>query len=128
MTDHRQTNPSDPIENGGRDSRGRWTKGNPGGPGGGKHARRVMALRSAFLRAITDEDMERVVRAMVEEAVGGNVAAAKLLCERALGAVEALDLLVRLEELESAVGGAPRHKGGAPVTFRLPQDAAIQRG
>ena len=83
MTDHRDTTPTGPIENGGRDIRGRWTTGNPGGPGGGKHAHRVMALRSAFLRAITDEDMARVVRAMVAEAESGNVAAAKLLCDRA---------------------------------------------
>ncbi|MFT5430178.1 MAG: hypothetical protein ACI9OJ_000851 [Myxococcota bacterium] len=101
MTDHRNTTPSDPFADG-RDAKGRFGKGNPGGPGN-PLVSKVMALRSAFMNAVTPEDMKEVVEAMVREAKAGNVQAQKLFIDRCLGPAEALDLLARLEELEDAV-------------------------
>ena len=69
-----------PSTNGGngRDARGRFAKGNPGGPGN-PQARKVAALRSTLLRTVTQKDMREVTRAMMDKAKGGDVAAAKLL-------------------------------------------------
>jgi len=108
MTDHRHTPPTDPYVDG-RDNQGRFTAGNAGGPGN-PHAKRVAALRSAFLRAATPEDMKAVVEAMVKEAKAGNVQATKLFLDRCLGPAEALDLLVRLSELEDAVSASLGHR------------------
>ena len=68
-------------------------KGNP-------HAKRVGQLRSVMLRTITVADMRAVVRKLVESAKGGDVAASKLLFDRCLGRPDALDVLLRLDELE----------------------------
>lgn len=67
-----------------RDNRGRFVKGNPGGPGNPKmrslteQAKRIRAL-------VTDEDLERVVRRLVELAEGGDAQACKLVLERLAG-------------------------------------------
>lgn len=84
----------------GRDDRGRFVKGNPGGPGNPLGAR-VAKLRGALLEAVTPEDVRAVARALVEAAKGGNVQAAREVLQRVLGAPEALDLAERLEALEA---------------------------
>ena len=75
-------------------------------------SRRVKRLRAELLRAITPHDIRRIVEALIREAEGGNVAAAKELLNRALGPAEAIDLLERLELLEALLGthveGSPR--------------------
>lgn len=72
--------------NGLHDARGKFAKGNPGGPGN-PHAARVAKLRAALLDAITPEAITAVVKALVSEAKAGNVAAAKELLDRAVGKV-----------------------------------------
>src|SRR5690606_4555634 len=62
----------------GRDSRGRFTRGNPGGPGN-PHARRTAALKNAFLAEVTEEDLRAVTRRVIEQAREGDLAAARLL-------------------------------------------------
>lgn len=69
-----------------RDDAGRFTAGNRGGPGN-PHARRTAEFRSAFLDAVTPEDVAAVVRALVNLATRGNVAAARELLERTCGRV-----------------------------------------
>ena len=54
--------------------------------------------------------MKAVVEAMVKEAKAGNVQATKLFLDRCLGPAEALDLLVRLSELEDAVSASLGHR------------------
>jgi hypothetical protein len=75
-----------PTANGpdGRDGRGRFAKGNAGGPGN-PFARQVAALRRALLAAVTEEDMEVVARRLVAQAVEGDIAAARLLLSYTLG-------------------------------------------
>jgi hypothetical protein len=78
--------PPSPTANGtnGRDGRGRFAKGNAGGPGN-PFARRVAGLRRALLEAVTEEDMEVVARRLVAQAVEGDIAAARLLLSYTLG-------------------------------------------
>ena len=50
-----------------RDVQGRFTKGNPGGPGN-PYAKRVAELRSRLLGAITDEQWDTIARQLIEDA------------------------------------------------------------
>ena len=61
----------------GRDAKGRFARGNAGGPGN-PFARRTAELRRAFLAEASGEDLRAVCRALLERAKGGDVAAAKL--------------------------------------------------
>lgn len=87
----------------GRDDRGRFVRGNPGGPGN-PHARQVARFRAALLEAVTDDDLRAIARKLVEESKAGNVSAAGLLLDRLLGKVEAADFADRMESLERALG------------------------
>ena len=62
----------------GRANNGRFAKGNSGGPGN-PHAARVPKLRSALLEAVTVEDIQAVIAALMKQAKEGDVAAAKEL-------------------------------------------------
>lgn len=90
--------PKEPFGNG-RDARGRFTKGNPGGPGN-PAAKRVAALRMALLEAVTEDDMRVIVRRLVKEAKAGNIQAAREVLLRTLGRPLEADLVERLDELE----------------------------
>jgi hypothetical protein len=96
---NKQPSPNGP--NGGRDPRGRFLKGNGGGPGN-PHAKRVAKLRSVVIAAVTETDLRAIVQRLVLLAKTGDVAAAKLLLDRILGPAESLDFIERLETLEAA--------------------------
>ncbi|MCC5821842.1 MAG: hypothetical protein LAT64_00985 [Phycisphaerales bacterium] len=85
----------------GRTPGGRFTKGNPGGPGN-PHAAKVAKLRAAILRAVTPEDIEGIVLAMVHRAKGGDMAAVRELLDRAIGKPTDANIAERLEMLEEA--------------------------
>src|SRR5437879_3639900 len=68
----------------GRDQRGRFARGNKGGPGN-PFARQVAASRAALLASVTAEDLAAIVRALIDKAKGGDVAAAKLVFAYVLG-------------------------------------------
>ena len=75
----------------GRDARGRFTAGNRGGPGN-PHARRVAELKQAVLDALTPVKLQLIVERLIGLALGGDVAAARLLFQYALGKpAEAVD-------------------------------------
>src|SRR5258708_3197283 len=63
---------------------GRFTRGNPGGPGN-PFARQVAELGKVMLQAVTPEKMLVIAGAMIERAQKGDVAAAKLLMQYTLG-------------------------------------------
>ena len=101
---------ADPLANGGngngrgRDPTGRFAEGNRAAVGRAtSHAERVAKLRAMMLKTITPTAVRRVVKALVREAEGGNVAAAKELLDRAVGRPISPDLLGRIEDLESNV-------------------------
>ncbi len=93
--------PITPSPNGanGRDASGRYTAGNRGGPGN-PLAKRVGALRSALLDAVTEGDIRAVIATVVTSAKEGDMVAAKILFERVLGKPVEIDVLERLEQLE----------------------------
>jgi hypothetical protein len=68
----------------GRDAQGRFGPGNPGGPGN-PFARKVAELRSAFLNAISKEEMREIVRLLVAEARLGDKAAIKIVLQYGIG-------------------------------------------
>jgi hypothetical protein len=68
----------------GRDARGRFTRGNAGGPGN-PFARRTAALRRAFCEAVSEEDMRQMVEVIKLKALGGDLAACKLLLGYCVG-------------------------------------------
>jgi hypothetical protein len=76
--------PVSPDGGNGRDSRGRFAKGNAGGPGN-PYARRCAALRKAAAQAISDEDLVALMRKLLQQALGGDVAAARLVLLYAVG-------------------------------------------
>jgi hypothetical protein len=78
--------PPSPSPNGdnGRDSKGRFTRGNRGGPGN-PFARKVADLRNSLLAEVTVEDIQKLVRMLLEKARGGDVSAAKLLLAYTIG-------------------------------------------
>jgi hypothetical protein len=77
---------SRPAANGknGHDARGRFTHGNPGGPGN-PFARQVAALRAAFLYEVSSEDIKEIAAVLKAQAKKGDVAAARLVLAYSLG-------------------------------------------
>ena len=75
-----------PSPNGanGRGPRGRFAKGNPGGPGN-PYAKRTGDIRNAFVEAVTLDDVQAIVRALVRKAKKGDVIAAREVFDRLVG-------------------------------------------
>jgi hypothetical protein len=74
-----------------RDERGRFVAGNKGGPGN-PFARQTALLRKTMLAAVTEADIQAIVAKLIELALGGDVAASKLVLAYALGRpAEAVD-------------------------------------
>lgn len=67
-----------------RSSNGQFGAGNPGGPGN-PYARRVAALRTALMDAVTDDDIRAVAKALVKRAKAGEVPAIRELLDRLVG-------------------------------------------
>lgn len=86
----------------GRDSRGRFVAGNGFGRGNSS-AKRAWQFRNALLEEITNEDIRRIVRRLIDSAVGGDVQAAKTIFERVMGPCVSFDLLEKIEELEEVL-------------------------
>ena len=103
-----ENTPSPNGANGGRDSRGRFARGNPGGPGN-PHAKQVGRLRSVLLRTVKSADVAGIVAALVKAAKGGDTGAAKVLFDRLFGLPIATDIVARIEELESTVENRNEH-------------------
>lgn len=74
------------IENGtnGRGALGRFAKGNPGGPGN-PFASMVNKLRREALAAVNADELRALIRKLYEQAIGGDVNAARVLLDRLLG-------------------------------------------
>ena len=96
---------TDDGDNTGRDQRGRFRVGNPGGPGGPR--RRTSELRRAAEEAITPEHVAAMVRKATRMGLEGDLAAMRLVFERTCGRateapVEAEPLGVSLPRLRTA--------------------------
>jgi hypothetical protein len=73
-----------PAPREGRDARGRFARGNQGGPGN-PFARQVAALRKQLVESVTPEVMANICQVLLLRAQGGNLAAVKLLFSYVLG-------------------------------------------
>jgi len=73
---------TDGGDNSGRDARGRFRTGNPGGPSG---PRRSSLLRQAVAEAVTSEQLAALTRRILRMALEGNLPAARLVYERTCG-------------------------------------------
>src|SRR5262245_11124238 len=56
----------------GRDARGRFQKGNPGGPGN-PHAREMARMREVICSVVSEEDLADIARTMRAKALCGNL-------------------------------------------------------
>ncbi len=76
--------PPSPNGSNDRDSRGRFAKGNGGGPGN-PFAGAVGRWRSALAQTVTEDDLRKVITKLVEQANAGQGWAVKELLDRTLG-------------------------------------------
>jgi hypothetical protein len=76
--------PDAPPHANGRDSHGRFTTGNPGGPGN-PYYRRQAELKRQLLESVTDVDILSVMRVLLGLARSGDLAAIKLFLEYTVG-------------------------------------------
>jgi hypothetical protein len=75
---------SSEVPTAGRTANGRFAKGNGGGPGN-PFGRKLARFRQLLLDAITDDDIERVAKLLIEKSLAGDLAAVKLLLQYAIG-------------------------------------------
>jgi hypothetical protein len=68
----------------GRDAKGRFTKGNPGGPGN-PFARHVAKLRSALVQCVSEEDIGRIAQGLLVNAKLGHLPSIRILLLYVLG-------------------------------------------
>src|SRR5260370_3516385 len=111
----------------GRDARGRFAKGNVGGPGN-PFARKVAELRTALIDTVTAEDMRFIAEQLVVIARLGDLAAIKLLFQYVLGKPAAAvdpDTL-DLHELDLYRRGPSAQEVHDVACQRLPADAVAE--
>jgi hypothetical protein len=70
-----------------RDAKGRFIKGSCGGPGTEPGAERawLKKLHYRLRQVITEDELEQVIRAVLDEAASGSVTAAKVVLDRVFG-------------------------------------------
>ena len=75
-----------PLPNGsdGRDSHGRFCKGNRGGPGN-PIPQQVSQIRRVLLSAVTEEDLVDIVQSLINKAKAGDTLAAREILDRLMG-------------------------------------------
>lgn len=83
---------AEPQDNGnsGRNNKGQFVNGHDIGHEPGKHpnTKKSQKLRQALLDAVTEKDMQDIVKKVVELAKGGNIQAIKEVFDRCLGKPE----------------------------------------
>jgi hypothetical protein len=98
----------------GRDEKGRFTKGNKGGPGN-PFAGSVAKLRKAALAVISEDDMQSVFRVLLLRAQGGHLPAMKLLFAYTIGLpAQTVDPDEVLEMQEEIAEVLPKAEPGEP--------------
>jgi hypothetical protein len=88
--------------NNGRDTAGRFADGNAGGPGN-PGERPTSRIRAAMMKAVTDADIEEIVRKLVSMAKWGDVAATRELFDRLLGRPGQTAIIEQLDELSEQI-------------------------
>src|SRR5438105_11354112 len=111
----------------GRDARGRFTKGNKGGPGN-PFARKVAALRRTMVNFVSEDDLKHIVFVIKMRAESGDMAAAKLLLQYVIGKpTETVDPdRVDVDEWEKLQEQARPPKEMRAVMGGMPADLACE--
>lgn len=86
----------------GRDPRGRFVRGNPGGPGRPRNPK-VLRLQAAFRAAITPKRLRELALTLWNQAMRGDTQAARLLLDRTCGKPVTTDRLPELTEFWEAL-------------------------
>lgn len=92
----------------GRDTRGRFTRGNAGGPGN-PHLSTLNRHRAAMLSGVKDKDIRRAMRVMIEvmndekARDADRLTAARMLLDRVLGTPAQADVEERIAALERLI-------------------------
>ena len=109
------------------DAKGRFVRGNVGGPGN-PFGRRVADLRKIILAALNDAEMLAITQAMIARAKAGDVAAARLLYQYALGkpAKAANPDRVDIDEFNLREDAAIPTDEWMPMLDRFPADSINQ--
>ena len=100
------------TEGNGRATNGRFGSGNTCAKGN-PFAKKIGQLRAALIRAVSEGDIEAIVRKLVEQARAGDIHAAREVLLRTLGKPQEADLLERLEELEGKL--EPQARAQTPL-------------
>ena len=95
-----------------KDAKGRFAKGNAGGPGN-PLAARVASLRAALVDAVKPADIQAVAAALLAQAKAGDVPSIKELLQRLLGPPVELDVLERVDQLEQRLAAMDTGGGRA---------------
>ena len=82
-TAEQESKTMDPPANG-RDAQGRFAKGNKGGPGN-PFGRHLAQRRQVVAEAVSEEDLRQILAVLVAKAKEGDVPAAKLVLQYAVG-------------------------------------------
>jgi hypothetical protein len=93
---------------GGRDSAGLFADGHAGGPGNPR-ARSTSRIRAAMMKAVTDADVEEIVRKLVALAKSGDVPATRELFDRLLGRPGQTAIIEQLDELSERIDSLKAH-------------------
>jgi hypothetical protein len=108
-----------------RDAKGRFVKGNKGGPGN-PFARQLGLLRATMVYCVPPERMARVVVALTDKAISGDVAAMKLFFQYLIGTpTEAVNPdRLPIDEWQKIRDGAVDPEEAAKVLERCPATLA----
>ncbi len=86
----------------GRNANGTFAPGNTFAKGN-PYGKRVGELRSALLGSVSDQDWNQILARLVQLARQGEPWAVREVLDRTVGRHEAVDLAVRLEQLEQTL-------------------------
>ena len=90
----------------GRDSGGRFVKGNKFGTGN-PFAKKMTQLRSGLIKSVTQKDIAAIICRLKTDAIAGDNTAARILLDRLFGPLIAADVLERLEDVENKLKESP---------------------
>jgi hypothetical protein len=120
---------AEPSANGNKwhDARGRFAKGNPGGPGN-PFARRTALYQKAIRQVVTLEDLREVMTMVLLKAKSGDIAAAKMLLAHTAGkGVHAVEPdRLDTDEWQLTVEEAVDARDMKAIMTRLPVECANQ--
>ncbi len=78
----KDASPGEPKKD--RDAKGKFVKGNPGGPGN-PYARKIAALRQSLIKHLGPRELYEIVRLLVGQAMCGNIESTKVLFQYVIG-------------------------------------------